>query len=66
MVVSDSSPEGPAMHEAPADSDQGRGVRIVEALSAHWGWHPEDGGKGIFAILAKGQARDAGAASPRR
>jgi hypothetical protein len=42
------------MHEAPADSDQGRGVRIVEALSAHWGWHPEDGGKGIFAILAKG------------
>ena len=54
------------MHEAPADSDQGRGVRIVEALSAHWGWHPEDGGKGILAILAKGQARDAGAASPRR
>jgi hypothetical protein len=26
---------------------------IIEALSAHWGWHPEDGGKAIFAILAK-------------
>ncbi len=53
VVVSDSSPEGPAMREAPTDSDQGRGLRIVEALSAHWGWHPEDGGKAIFAVLAK-------------
>ncbi len=53
VVVSDSSSEGPAMHEASADSERGRGLRIVEALSAHWGWHPEDGGKAIFAILAK-------------
>ncbi len=53
VIVSDSSPEGPAMHEAPDDSDRGRGLRIVEALSAHWGWHPENGGKAIFAILAK-------------
>ncbi len=53
VIVSDSSPEGPAMHEAPAESDRGRGLRIVEALSAHWGWHPENGGKAIFAILAK-------------
>jgi anti-sigma regulatory factor (Ser/Thr protein kinase) len=53
VVVSDSSPEGPAICEAPADSERGRGLRIVEALSAHWGWHPEEGGKAIFAILAK-------------
>jgi anti-sigma regulatory factor (Ser/Thr protein kinase) len=54
VIVTDSSPEGPAMREAPTDSDQGRGrgLRTVEALSAHWGWHPEDGGKAIFAILA--------------
>jgi anti-sigma regulatory factor (Ser/Thr protein kinase) len=57
VVVSDSSPEGPAMREAPAGSERGRGLKIVEALSAHWGWHPEDGGKAIFAILA----REAGA-----
>ena len=57
LVVSDSSPEGPAMREVSADSERGRGLRIVEALSVHWGWHPEDGGKAIFAVLAK----DAGA-----
>ena len=53
VVVSDSSPEGPAMRETSAESEQGRGLRIVEALSVHWGWHPEDGGKATFAILAK-------------
>ena len=54
VIVSDSSPKGPAMRRAPAGSERGRGLRIVEALSAHWGWYPEDGGKAIFAILAKG------------
>ena len=54
VIVSDSSPKGPAMRETPAGSERGRGLRIVEALSAHWGWYPEDGGKAIFAILAKG------------
>ena len=54
VVVSDSSPEGPAMRETPGGSERGRGLRIVEALSAHWGWYPEEGGKAIFAILAKG------------
>jgi len=53
VVVSDSSPEGPAMCEVSADSERGRGLRIVEALSVHWGWHPEEGGKAIFAVLSK-------------
>jgi hypothetical protein len=53
VVVSDSSPEGPAMREMSADSERGRGLRIVKALSVHWGWHTEDGGKVIFATLAK-------------
>jgi anti-sigma regulatory factor (Ser/Thr protein kinase) len=53
VVVSDSSPDGPAKREAPADGERGRGLRIVEALSAHWGWRPEEGGKSIFARLAK-------------
>jgi serine/threonine-protein kinase RsbW len=53
LVVSDSSPEGPGAREAPADSERGRGLRIVEALSTRWGWRAEDGGKAIFAILAK-------------
>ena len=53
VVVTDSSPEGPVMREAPTDCERGRGLQIVEALSAHWGWHPQDGGKEIFAVLAK-------------
>ena len=53
VIVSDSSPEGPAVGEVSADGERGRGLQIVEALSARWGWHPEHGGKAIFAILAK-------------
>jgi hypothetical protein len=41
------------MREVSVDSERGGDVRIVEALSAHWGWHPENGGKAIFAVLAK-------------
>jgi anti-sigma regulatory factor (Ser/Thr protein kinase) len=53
VVVSDSSSQGPISRDTPVGSEQGRGLQIVEALSAHWGWHPEDGGKAIFAILAR-------------
>jgi len=53
VIVRDSSPEGPVMREPSADSERGRGLRVVEALSAYWGWHPEDGGKAVLAILAK-------------
>ena len=53
FIVSDSSPEGPIRRDTPADSEQGRGLQIVEALSAHWGWRQQDGGKAIFATLAR-------------
>jgi anti-sigma regulatory factor (Ser/Thr protein kinase) len=53
VVVSDSSSEGPIRRDTSADSEQGRGLQIVEALSVHWGWRQEDGGKAIFAILAR-------------
>lgn len=52
VVVSDSSPQGPIRRDTSADSEQGRGLQIVEALSAHWGWRQQDGGKAIFATLA--------------
>jgi anti-sigma regulatory factor (Ser/Thr protein kinase) len=54
VAVSDSSPQGPALCEASAGSERGRGLRIVAALSADWGWYPEASGKVIFATLAKG------------
>jgi hypothetical protein len=53
VVVSDSSSDGPVRCDTPAGSEQGRGLQIVEALSAHWGWRQEDGGKAVFAVLAQ-------------
>ena len=41
IIVTDSSPEGPVMREASSTSERGRGLQVVEALSDHWGWHPE-------------------------
>ena len=53
VAVSDSSPHGPIRRDTPPGSEQGRGLQIVEALSAHWGWRQEDGGKAVFAVLAR-------------
>jgi anti-sigma regulatory factor (Ser/Thr protein kinase) len=53
IIVSDSSPVPPVKHTTMASSAQGRGLQVVEALSAYWAWHPEDGGKAVYAILAK-------------
>jgi anti-sigma regulatory factor (Ser/Thr protein kinase) len=52
LIVIDSSAEGPIMRETSATSERGRGLHVVEALSAHWGWHPQPGGKAIFAMIA--------------
>jgi anti-sigma regulatory factor (Ser/Thr protein kinase) len=51
IAVSDSSPHGPVIRTAPAGSERGLGLQIVESLCVHWGWHPEPGGKAVFAML---------------
>jgi len=53
VVVTDSSPLPPVRHETMTANEQGRGLQIVEALSARWGWNQEQGGKAVYAILAK-------------
>ena len=53
ILVSDSCSQGPVRRETPADDEQGRRLQIVEALSIHWGWRCEDGGKTVFAVLAR-------------
>jgi hypothetical protein len=53
IIVSDSSPDGPVLRDTPPGSERGRGLQIVEALSAHWGWYREDNGKATFAVLAR-------------
>ena len=53
VAVSDCSPHVPVRRDTPAGSEQGRGLQIVEALSAHWGWRCGGGGKVVFAVLAR-------------
>ena len=53
VVVTDSSPLPPIKRQMTAASDHGRGLQIVEALSAHWGWNHEQGGKAVYAILTR-------------
>jgi anti-sigma regulatory factor (Ser/Thr protein kinase) len=53
VAVADSSPHGPVRRDTAARSEQGRGLQLVQAPSAHWGWRPEDGGKAVFAVLGR-------------
>lgn len=42
----------PPVPRAAAELDgSGRGLAIVEALSARWGWRPEADGKVVFAVV---------------
>jgi anti-sigma regulatory factor (Ser/Thr protein kinase) len=53
LVVADSSPHPPVKRETMACGERGRGLQVVEALSAYWGWNPVDGGKEVFAVLVR-------------
>jgi len=51
VVVSDLSPSPPVKRALADDLVNGRGLHIVEALSARWGWAPLDSGKAVFAVF---------------
>jgi anti-sigma regulatory factor (Ser/Thr protein kinase) len=53
IVVTDTSPEPPVKCEASDAAESGRGLYLVEALSACWGWEPRDPGKAVYAILTR-------------
>ena len=53
VIVADSSPYGPVMRETSGTSERGRGLHVVAALSAEWGWRPQPGGKSIYAVIAR-------------
>ena len=53
VVVTDPSPVPPVIRKATNGSEHGRGLRIVEAISVHWSWNLENGGKAVYAILAQ-------------
>lgn len=53
VAVTDPSPLPPIRCVPAAGDEHGRGLLVVEALSARWGWRPKDPGKTVFAILAR-------------
>jgi anti-sigma regulatory factor (Ser/Thr protein kinase) len=53
IVVTDPSPLPPTKRDLSGDAECGRGLHIVAALSARWGWRPQGSGKAVFAILTR-------------
>jgi anti-sigma regulatory factor (Ser/Thr protein kinase) len=55
IVVWDGSLRPPALTEAPAAAEHGRGLQIVAAVSSDWGWYGRSdiGGKCVWAVVRK-------------
>ncbi|HLI41028.1 MAG TPA: ATP-binding protein [Streptosporangiaceae bacterium] len=60
ICVWDASPRPPARMDPAADAENGRGLLLVEAVSAQWGWFPaapgsqpagDHHGKAVWAIV---------------
>jgi anti-sigma regulatory factor (Ser/Thr protein kinase) len=51
VVVGDLSPDPPVKRPLDGDAADGRGLHIVEALSARWGWLPQAPGKAVYAVF---------------
>lgn len=55
VAVRDPS-SAPPVSSTPEDEDEtGRGLMIVEALSAHWDWKPSPGGGKVVRALVRGE-----------
>ena len=54
VIVTDASPNPPVMRSPSDEAEHWRGLHIVQALSARWGWAPQKTGKAVYAILAHG------------
>lgn len=51
VIVADASPKPPVIHSPTDEFEHWRGLNIVAALSARWGWTPHSTGKYVYAIL---------------
>jgi len=49
--VHDTSCTLPKLTDAPADAEAGRGLRLVDALSAEWGFYRTPAGKAVYFTL---------------
>jgi anti-sigma regulatory factor (Ser/Thr protein kinase) len=57
VIVWDASPRPPMPAQAGEDAESGRGLLLVEAMSARWDWYfPQEGtsGKVVWALAADG------------
>jgi anti-sigma regulatory factor (Ser/Thr protein kinase) len=52
LAVSDHSGDAPVKSDHP-DADGGYGLRLVETVSARWGWQPTPDGKTVWCDLAR-------------
>jgi anti-sigma regulatory factor (Ser/Thr protein kinase) len=53
IIVIDPSLQPPVKRYPAGDTEHGRGLAIVEALSSAWGWRPQHPGKAVYAILTR-------------
>jgi anti-sigma regulatory factor (Ser/Thr protein kinase) len=51
VEVRDQAPGAPVRREASAGAESGRGLLLVGALAAQWGWNEVPGGKAVWAAL---------------
>jgi Histidine kinase-like ATPase domain len=53
IEVQDGSPQPPVPADATAEDESGRGLCLVEAMSAAWDWYPHraSGGKVVWALM---------------
>lgn len=53
IEVADASKSPPVRRGVAGEwSENGRGLAVVEALSARWGWRPEPWGKVVWAVCS--------------
>ena len=51
LAVRDTSPHVPRLRPHTVRAVRGRGLQLVAALSAQWGWEQHDDGKTVWALL---------------
>jgi anti-sigma regulatory factor (Ser/Thr protein kinase) len=54
IVITDPCPLPPVRRNPVEGAEHWRGLHLVDALSARWGWRPQAPGKAVFAILTRG------------
>ena len=61
VMAGDMSDEPPAPRVPTRDAEDGRGLQLIAALSATWGWEPRPGGgKVVYALMERtGTSNDA-------